>query len=160
MMLKQAYEIAIATLIKLGAHPPDARVWADRIHRKRKDFAKPLTDRELDDMFPPGWEKKNPSVQDTILQSNWMRDANSAKARGKATPKGFRWRDTQSQSPHGAGSSPFDAYYAAQKRYQSVRKVRMAARLINLGILGAFAAHGAWQHFKKPKQRVARNRHK
>jgi hypothetical protein len=89
-MRKTANQIAWEVLIKIAVVDP---VIAEHVKRvaKRMKYQKP-SKKDLDAMFPKGWEKKSPSWQTQFEKSPWLKAQNAAKASGTAGARAKSYR--------------------------------------------------------------------
>jgi hypothetical protein len=67
-------------LVKLGAVDPTIRAHVKRVAKAMG--VKPPSKKELDHMFPKGWENKAPSWQVQLENSEWLKNMNARKAGG------------------------------------------------------------------------------
>lgn len=89
-MRKTANQIAWEVLIKIAVVDP---VIAEHVKRvaKRMNYQTP-SKKDLDAMFPKGWEKKSPSWQTQFEKSPWLKAQNAAKASGTAGARAKSYR--------------------------------------------------------------------
>ena len=97
-MNKTAAQITWEVLIKLAAVDPSIRENIRRVAR-RMDVRMP-SNRELDRMFPKGWERTSPSWQAQLEKTEWLKNVNVRKAETKArtygaSRPGYQPRGTQ-----------------------------------------------------------------
>jgi len=90
-----------ATMHKLAAVDPTIRKHVERV--AKRIGVRPPSAKDLDRMFPPGWEAASQgSWQAQLEKSDWLRDANSAKAHVKDVAAG-RARPGAGHTTYGPG---------------------------------------------------------
>lgn len=91
-----------AMMAKLGAIDPAIRKNVERVAKRMG--VPPPSERELERMFPKGWEAASQgSWQSQFEKSEWLRDANSAKAHAKDVAAGRAPAGSAPRTSHGAG---------------------------------------------------------
>lgn len=112
-------------LVKLGAVDPTIKSYVARV--AKKIGVDPPSAAELEEMFPPGWEKTTPSWQEQLHKSQWMRRANMS-SRGGVGPS------------VGAAGSTHWGPGAAESAWKSTGKVPWYTRAAGRAG-GAFTKH-------------------
>jgi len=130
-------------LIKLGAVDPTIKSHVARIAQRLG--VKPPSARELEEMFPPGWEKTTPSWQEQVQKSRWMREANMA-YRGGTGPTASSMRGAAGGVAGGATRVKIPWYSRAARKWIKYPQVATS-----LGLLGGLG-HGLLQMSKFKKE--------
>ncbi len=163
-MYKSAEQILFELFEKYGAHDEHMRERVRAIAAKYKKFGvKPPTPAEMDDIFK-GFDPKAPgsSWQETFLKSQYVQDANSAKARGGTSSwdtRGSQRASGYRSTNPGPGASRSRSYYQTQRNARRAAQAAMGLgvsalrRNIGSGVVAAglagLAGLGGYSAYKK-----------